>query len=93
MNNVDHFELLKAELPQLQKLADTPGAIAFLAQESIRFYSVAGSLRETFPLTNATAEERYITHILGRSLLEGFFWVVYIFDSVGNRATRYDEKL
>lgn len=93
MNNVDHFELLKEELPHLQKLADTLGPIAFLAQECMRFYSVAGSLRETFPLTNATAEERYITHILGRSLLEGFFWVVYIFDSAGDRATRYNEKL
>jgi len=93
MNKVDHFELLKSELPRLQKLAGTPGPIAFLAQECMRFYSVAGSLRNTFALTNATAEERYITHILGRSLLEGFFWVVYIFDPAGDRAIRYEEKL
>ena len=93
MNTVDHFEILKTELPNLQKLVETPGPIAFFAQECMRFYSVAGSLRETFPLTNATAEERYITHILGRSLLEGFFWIVYIFDSAGDRATRYEEKL
>lgn len=93
MSTVDHFDLLKIEMPHLQELADTPGPIAFLAQECMRFYSVAGSLKGSFPLANATAEERYITHILGRSLLEGFFWVVYIFDPAGNRATRYEEKL
>ena len=90
---VDHFKLLEAELPRLQELAEEPGSIAFLAQECMRFYSLAGSLKETFSLTNTTAEERYITHILGRSLLEGFFWVIYIFDSDDDRASRYEEKL
>lgn len=93
MNTVDHFKLLEAQLPALRALANKPGQVAFFAQECMRFYSVAGSLRATFALSNASAEERYITHILGRSLLEGFFWVVYIFDSAGDRATRYDEKL
>ena len=90
---VDHFKLLEAELPRLQELAEEPGSIAFLAQECMRFYSLADLLKETFSLTNTTAEERYITHILGRSLLEGFFWVIYIFDSDDDRASRYEEKL
>ena len=92
-DTVDHFKLLENELPVLRNLSDKPGARAFFAQECMRFYSIAESLRQTFTLTNDTAEERYITHVLGRSLLEGFFWVIYIFDTPGNRDSRYDEKL
>ena len=88
-----HFELLKEELFTLRGIASVPGAVGFFAQEAMRFYSIAGSLREAFALNNGTAEERYITHSLARSLLEGFFWLIYIFDDSAKRSARYDEKL
>jgi hypothetical protein len=89
----DQFELLGSELPSLQVAAEKSGPIAYFAEESMRFYSIAGSLRDSGFLEQRRAEDRYIVHILGRSLLEGFFWIVYIFDHAGDRQSRYVEKV
>ena len=35
------FELLKADLPDIRKLAQSSGANGFFAQEAMRFYSFA----------------------------------------------------
>lgn len=90
---MDHFELLKQHIPALKKISETPGAIGFFAQEALRFCTIAGTLCETFPLNNSSIEERQITHILARSLLENYFWLIYIFDDRSKRDSRYTEKL
>lgn len=87
------FEKLKAELTTLKTLAQSGGANGFFAQEALRFYSVAGTLLEVdgFKLDEtATNDERYITHILSRSLLENYFTIIYLFDDPAQTATRYD---
>ena len=89
----EHFDLLKQQIPTLQRISGMPGEVGFFAQEAMRFYSTAGSLCATFPLNNSSIEERQITHILARSLLENYFWLIYIFDDRAQRSTRYNEKL
>ena len=89
----DDFKILEREIKTLEKLSGFPREIGYFAQEAMRFYTVAASLRETFALNNSSIEERQITHILTRSLLEGYFWLLYIFDDSAKRSGRYDEKL
>lgn len=90
---MDHFDVLKQELATLEALSGRPDEIGYFAQESLRFYSIAGTLKENDLLKNASAGERQISHILGRSLLEGYFWLIYIFDDPAQRKARFDEKL
>ena len=89
----DDFKILESEIKTLEKISGFPREIGYFAQEAMRFYTVAASLRETFALNNSSIEERQITHILTRSLLEGYFWLLYIFDDSSKRGGRYDEKL
>jgi hypothetical protein len=89
----NHFELLKHQIPALEKISEIPGEIGFFAQEALRFCTIAGTLCATFPLDNSSIGERQITHILTRSLLENYFWLIYIFDDKSQRSVRYGEKL
>lgn len=90
---MDHFEVLKQQLPLLESLSKRQDEIGYFGQEALRFYSIAGTLKENDLLKNGSAGERQIAHILGRSLLEGFFWLVYIFDNPAQRQLRFSEKL
>ena len=90
---MDHFEALKQQLPRLEALSGRPDEVGYFAQEALRFYSIAGTLKENDLLKNSSAGERQISHILGRSLLEGYFWLIYVFDDPGQRKARFDEKL
>jgi hypothetical protein len=87
------FEQLKTGLPDIRKLAQNSGANGFFAQEAMRFYSIAGTLLATnFSFDEqSTMDERYITHILSRSLLENYFWVIYLFDDPAETSNRYEE--
>jgi hypothetical protein len=91
MTGIDHFKLLKSELPRFSAIGGKPGPIGFLGQEVLRFHSIAGTLIDNNLLTNASVDERYISHILARSLIESFFWLVYIFDKPATRQSRYEE--
>ena len=90
---MDHCEVLEQQLATLEALSGRPDEIGYFAQEALRFYSIAGSLKESDLLKNASAGDRQISHILGRSLLEGYFWLIYIFDDPAERKARFDEKL
>ncbi|NTU50088.1 MAG: hypothetical protein HGA87_04245 [Desulfobulbaceae bacterium] len=88
---MDHFEALKQELSTLKNISNGVGPNAFFAQEALRFYSIAGTIKDNFTLDEtAKTEERNITHILFRSLLENYFRILYIFDSPGDIQARYD---
>jgi hypothetical protein len=90
----NYFKQLEAELPAIRKLAPSGGANAFFAQEVLRFHSIAGTLltAPNFSLDEkSTLDERYITHILSRSLLENYFWVIYLFDDPAQTSNRYEE--
>ncbi|MEA9729184.1 DUF5677 domain-containing protein [Xanthomonas campestris] len=89
----DDFDLLKQQIPALEKISEIHGEIGFFAQEALRFCTIAGTLCATFPLDNSSIGERQITHILARSLLENYFWLIYIFDDQSQRSSRYGEKI
>jgi hypothetical protein len=91
MTSIDHFQLLRSELSRFSELGSRPGPIGFLGQEALRFHSIAGTLKDSGMVANASDEERFISHILTRSLIESFFWLVYIFDNIATRQSRYDE--
>jgi len=88
---MDHFEALKQELTTLQTISNGTGPNAFFAQEALRFYSIAGTIKDNFTLDETSkTEERNMTHILFRSLLENYFRILYIFDSSTDIQARYD---
>jgi hypothetical protein len=88
----NHLDQLEHELPAFRAIGVKGGAIGFLGQEALRFYSFAKTLRENFCLDDkASATERYITHTLTRSLLENYFWLIYIFDDESKADKRYGE--
>ena len=88
----DHFKILKDELPIIETLATTSGVNGFFGQEVLRFHSIAGTLLKNFNCgENADIKERYITHILARSLIENYFWLIYIFDDSTQKNNRYQE--
>jgi hypothetical protein len=89
-----NFEQLKAKISEIRKLAEGCGVKGFFAQEVLRFLSIAGMLLEVkdFSLDEkATIDERYITHILSRSLFENFFRIIYLFDDPKETEPRYEK--
>jgi len=91
---MNHFETLEKEIETIKKLSTGVGPNSFYAQEVLRFYSIAGTLFKNFDLENlSSADERYFSHILSRSLLENYFWVLYIFDDKNQKPTRYESLL
>ena len=85
------FEDLEKELPALRGAANLSGPVGFFAQEALRFFSVAGTIKGSFPLDeSASFEDRCMTHVLVRSLLENYFRILYIFDNPSDTQTRYN---
>jgi len=90
----NHFEQLKSDLEAYRSLSSRGGHLGFFGQEALRFHSIAGTLVEgcDFRLDeSANTDERYFTHILVRSLLENYFWIIYLFDDPAQTSNRYDE--
>lgn len=70
----NYFEQLKDELTTINDLSTKEGAVGFFGQEVLRFHSIAGTILENFKADkNAPVDERYITHVLARSLMENYF--------------------
>jgi hypothetical protein len=92
-DTVDHFSTLQQQLSDFQKLGADTGPNGYFGQEVLRFLSMAGTLKANYQLDNLNADSRYISHVLARSLIEGFFWLTYIFDDLSKRQDRFDEFL
>lgn len=88
------FDTLKTEIPNIRALPQNADASGFFIQEVLRFYSLAGTMLEgNFKLdVTCSVDERYLTHVLSRSLLEPFFTILYIFDDFSQMAARYEEQ-
>ncbi|WP_432413787.1 hypothetical protein [Pantoea allii] len=88
---MDHYGALGDEISNMTDLSNGVGVNSFFAQEVLRFHSIAGTISNAFDLDNLSKpEERYITHILSRSLLENYFWILYIFDDENKKTERYE---
>jgi hypothetical protein len=87
------FEKLEAERSALLTLSKTGSANGFFAQEALRFLSIAGTLLAagSFQLDEGSSvDERYLTHVLTRSLIENWFTIIYLFDDPAKTLTRYE---
>ncbi|WP_216920267.1 hypothetical protein [Synechococcus sp. CCAP 1479/9] len=89
MTVTDQFQLLKSELHGFADLGREPGSIGFLGREALGFLSIAGTLKERGMVGNACVDERYISNCFASSLIEGFFWLVYILDERSSRPSRH----
>lgn len=89
------FDALANERPNILTFASTASYETYAAQEFLRFLSVGGTLRDNFNDIPASYDERMLTHVPLRSLLEGFFWILYIYEhqSPVDRAKRFEEQL
>ena len=88
------LDTLTTEIQIIQALPQKPDASGFFIQEVLRFYTLAGTmLNNGFKLNaSCSVDERYLTHVLTRSLLEPFFIILYIFDDLTQMAVRYEEQ-
>lgn len=87
-----HFKFLDNELNTIKNVATAGGVNGFFGQEVLRFHSIAETLLKSFKCgKDDDINERYITHILARSLIENYFWLIYIFDDSTQKNKRYQE--
>lgn len=91
----NHYDELALEKSTLFSLSASVGANAFFAQEALRFLSMSGTLKNiNFTLDkSALVDERHITHTISRSLLENYFWTLYIFDDNNEKNNRYEKLI
>lgn len=65
----------------------------FLKEEALRFISVGGTVAQTFPNVATCIDERIISHIMLRSVIENFFKIIYVFDDPSQAMVRFDKIL
>ncbi|MGI0025928.1 MAG: hypothetical protein ACREA4_12410 [Nitrososphaera sp.] len=86
-----YFQQLENELIKIKAYAPPDDRRAFFIQEVLRFHSIAGTIEQSFKNIASSTDERIITHILVRSLIENFFRILYIFDDSTLSKARFDE--
>lgn len=87
------FDQLQQQESAINTLSQRPGLDGYLGQELLRFISIGGTLKGVpgFTLnTTASVNERFITHVLGRSLIESFFQQMHLHDDPAQTAARWD---
>ena len=86
-------ELLSIELPAITQHVPKHDADRFFMEEVLRFNSIAGTVVQSFPAGIGNSDSRSLTHILSRSLLESYFWLLYIYDDAASINHRFNELL
>ena len=87
------FDQLQQEEEVINTLSKLHGLDGDLGQELLRFISLGGTLKGVpgFTLNNAASvNERFITHVLGRSLIESFFQLMHLYDDPTQTTARWD---
>ena len=77
-----YFEDFKTIFPEIEAYSPKQNCDSFAIDEFKRFHSIAGTMLENFKHVSTSLDERRITHILLRSLLENYFQLLYIYDDV-----------
>jgi hypothetical protein len=90
-----NFKKLSDLLPTFRAASFKEDHKNFAVDEFMRFHSVGDTVLVSFPNTTTSVDERIITHILLRSILENFFWLLYIFDgaNAASWSSRFDEYM
>ena len=86
-----NFQQIQGELASIKAHTPKNNLDAFFIQEVLRFYSIAGTIDQRFRNVKTSIDERIITHILMRSLVENYFRLLYIYDDPKLSQTRFDE--
>jgi len=90
-----NFDAFKGLFPAISKSSFGKDYKNFAVAEFRRFYSIGGTILANFHNTQTSIDERIFTHILLRSVLENFFWLIYIFDGPDEAvwSSRFDEYM
>lgn len=86
-----YFQQLHGELASIKAYTPKNHLDAFFIQEMLRFHSIAGTIDQNFMNVKTSIDERIITHILMRSLIENYFRLLYIYDDPNLSQARFDE--
>lgn len=86
-----YFQQLQDEVSSIRAYAPKNNLDAFFIQEVLRFFSIAGTIDQNFKNVKISIDERIITHILMRSLIENYFRLLYIYDDPKQSQARFDE--
>jgi hypothetical protein len=87
------FDQLQQEQQAIIALSKRGSLDGYLGQELLRFISLGGTLKGVPGFTldaTASVDERFITHVLGRSLIESFFQLMHLYDDPTQTVARWD---
>lgn len=88
-----YFEMLEKIIPDFLNHVTTSSHEKFFINEALRFYSIAGTIKASFHNIDNSIDERIMTHILARSIIENYFRLLYVFDDPNQSASRFNECL
>ena len=86
-----YFQQLQAEIPKIEAYIPQNPRDSYFRQEVLRFYSIAGTVEQSFKNVAININERMMTHILVRPLIENYFKLLYIYDDPAKSHARFDE--
>lgn len=92
---VSYFDQLNADYSAIAAHNPKKGYEKFAVSEFLRLRSIGGTLLANFKDNASSVDERNITHILMRSLLENYFWLLFIFDTPdeATRQSKFDSYM
>lgn len=86
-----YFQQVQIEIPKIKAYIPRHPRDAFFIQEVLRFHSIAGTIEQSFKNIGTNIDERIMSHILIRSLIENYFKLLYIYDDPTKLQARFDE--
>jgi hypothetical protein len=86
-----YSQKLHAEIPNIKAYLPRHARDSFFIQEVLRFHSVAGTMEQSFQNIAMSIDERIMSHIWLRSLIENYFKLLYIYQDPAKAQARFDE--
>jgi len=87
------YDEIAGKRSEILSLSPTTPHECFLKEEVLRFISIAGTVAQTFPNVATSIDERILSHIMLRSVIENFFKIIYVFDDPSQMTNRFDRIL
>lgn len=95
INYEDYYKKFENEFQSISSLTTNTDCKKFAVGEIKRFRSISGTILHSFQDIETNIDQRIISHILARSILENYFWLLYIFEGTDEVIwnSRYQEYL
>lgn len=84
------FNQLHNEIASIKAHSGRDTLDEYLIQEMLRFHSLGGSIIATFQQAGTNVDQRIISHILIRSVIENFFKILYIKHDPSQSQARFE---